>query len=472
MQLRLLLPVISLALASAFSQSTSAQTGNVGIGTTTPLARLHVADSAVLFTGSNLVTETTPFNPPASGTGTRMMWYPQKAAFRAGGVQASQWNKNNIGIFSFAAGFNTIAIGKYSASMGDRTTASGEASTSMGGLTTASGDRSISMGFSTKAIGINAVSMGGTTTASGNSSVSMGTGTVARAYASVALGLFNDSVATADPTSSVATDPVFIIGNGSGFTTRRNAMTVLKNGNVGVNTISPAAKIHVVRSTPSDGLVNTSAALILEDSTGSLLQFLSNSTYQSGIISATEKTTLRSGILFPGDSSIAFRSGGNNTKMTLEANGNVGIGTLTPTQKLHVIGNILASGTITPSDLRYKKDIEVIDHPLEKIDEIRGVTYKMKADEFPENGFTDEAQAGVIAQEVESVLPQVVVTDQNGYKAVDYSKMVPLLIEGIKELKKQTEELKKESEYHKIMGQEFKKQNESLQKRIENLERK
>jgi hypothetical protein len=445
MQLRLLLPVISLALASAFSQSTSAQTGNVGIGTTTPLARLHVADSAVLFTGSNLVTETTPFNPPASGTGTRMMWYPQKAAFRAGGVQASQWNKDNIGIFSFAAGFNTIAIGKYSASMGDRTTASGEASTSMGGLTTASGDRSISMGFSTKAIGINAVSMGGTTTASGNSSVSMGTGTVARAYASVALGLFNDSVATADPTSSVATDPVFIIGNGSSFTTRRNAMTVLKNGNTGIGTSQPQFRMHVVTNdaqnlgfrqgimieNTADGIGNTGEAAISFKNSGDAG---TNSNQWMVGLNQSRNFAFAYGADF---------AGGTVTKMLLDSTGQLGIGTTAPTQKLHVIGNILASGTITPSDLRYKKDIELIDHPLEKIEEIRGVTYKLKTDEFPESGFTEEIQAGVIAQEVEAVLPQVVVTDQKGYKAVDYSKMVPLLIEGIKAQQKQIEELKK-----------------------------
>ena len=443
MQLRLLTTAMTIALATAFTQSTSAQTGNVGIGTTSPRARLHVADSGVVFTGPTTVPLTTLFDPPISGAGTRLMWYPQKAAFRVGNVNRLNWDKDSIGRYSFAAGYNTKASGLISTSLGSNTEASGNQSTSMGNETTASGLNSTSMGFNTIASGAASTSMGGTTTASGNGATSMGLGTTARAYASVALGMYNDSIASSDQNNYVATDPLFIIGNGTSFSTRKNALTMLKNGNTGFNIINPAAKVHIVRATPSGGVVNTFSPLILDDAGGVNLQFLSNSENGSSILSGSEITAIRAGIVFTSDSSIQFRTGGNLNKVKIQSDGDVGIGTTAPTQKLHVIGNILASGTITPSDLRYKKDIEVIDHPLEKIDEIRGVTYKMKADEFPENGFTDETQAGVIAQEVEAVLPQVVVTDQNGYKAVDYSKMVPLLIEGIKAQQKQIEELKK-----------------------------
>jgi hypothetical protein len=62
--------------------------GNVGIGTTNPLARLQVADSNVLFTGPASVPLSTTSFPPASGAGSRMMWYPQKAAFRVGAKQS------------------------------------------------------------------------------------------------------------------------------------------------------------------------------------------------------------------------------------------------------------------------------------------------------------------------------------------------------------------------------------------------
>src|SRR5215813_6122146 len=92
----LLLTVIYL---NSFSQ-------NVGIGTTTPVARLHVADSSVVFTGALNPPSLTNSNPPIQGAGSRFMWYPQKAALRAGTVNGGQWNKDSIGINSFATGFN------------------------------------------------------------------------------------------------------------------------------------------------------------------------------------------------------------------------------------------------------------------------------------------------------------------------------------------------------------------------------
>ena len=81
---------------------TGTEAVNVGIGTITPNARLHVSDSNVLFTGPLTIPGTTTYYPPASGPGSRMMWYPQKAAFRVGFVDDDkQWNKDSIGLYSF-----------------------------------------------------------------------------------------------------------------------------------------------------------------------------------------------------------------------------------------------------------------------------------------------------------------------------------------------------------------------------------
>ncbi len=578
--LRLHIGVMFIAvLVSLLTQQSFAQTGNVGIGTTTPKARLHVADSAVLFNGLATL-PANPSAPPVSGAGTRMMWYPQKAAFRAGGTslesriifsvnsdRTNVWDKDSIGIFSFAAGENNKAIGShstgtgygttargfastsmgvetfaigsistsmgyltsalgnrstsmgyftsasgdqstsmgdrtnangdYSTSMGSGTNANGEKSTSMGSGTTAGGQASTSMGFSTTAIGFASTSMGFSTTAIGGSSTSlgsqtiargvastsmgfsttatgaystsMGLGTVARAFASTSIGAYNDSISSANPISYISSDPLFIIGNGTDDASRKNALTMLKNGNTGFNITNPQAKVHIVRSTPSGGVVNSNSPLILDDNGGTNLQFLNNSAFQCGILSGTEETPIRSAIVFLPDSSIIFRSGGNNNRMSIEKNGDVGIGNTNPTERLHVTGNILASGTVTAtsfptsSDLRYKKNIKLINNPLEKINAIRGVTYDFRTNEFPENAFPEKAQVGVIAQEVEKVLPEVVLTNDKGYKAVDYSKMVPLLIEGIKEQQRQIEDLKKEN-------LEAKKQNESLLRRLEKLE--
>ena len=73
-------------LIAALFFLTTLQAQNVGIGTSSPIARLHVADSNVLFTGPASIPVTTTYYPPASGAGSRIMWYPQKAAFRVGFV--------------------------------------------------------------------------------------------------------------------------------------------------------------------------------------------------------------------------------------------------------------------------------------------------------------------------------------------------------------------------------------------------
>jgi hypothetical protein len=96
-------------------------------------------------------------------------------------------------------------------------------------------------------------------------------------------------------------------------------------------------------------------------------------------------------------------------------------------------GTLTVNSTAYPSDARYKKQITRLQNPLEKIMAINGVEYFMRTDEFPSKHFDGKLQVGLIAQEVEKVLPQVVQTDRDGYKAIDYAKVVPLLVEGIKE---------------------------------------
>ena len=97
---------------------------------------------------------------PAEGPGVRMMWYPGKAAFRAGRVLGSQWNDSNIGDGSVAFGYETTASGDESTAMGQNTTASGEESTAMGEGTTASGDESTAMGINTTASNNQSTAMG------------------------------------------------------------------------------------------------------------------------------------------------------------------------------------------------------------------------------------------------------------------------------------------------------------------------
>lgn len=125
---------------------------------------------------------------PATGGGTRMMFYPNKAAFRAGEVTGTQWDDIVIGIHSIATGYNTTASGDYSTAMGTNTTASGTGSTAMGGGTTASGINSTAMGNGTTASGVNSIAIGTNTAANGNYSTTMGYFSGASGNYSTAMG--------------------------------------------------------------------------------------------------------------------------------------------------------------------------------------------------------------------------------------------------------------------------------------------
>src|SRR2546423_393181 len=138
----LILPVILLQVTKVAGQK------NVGIGTTTPAARLHVADSNVLFSGTSVIPLNTNFPPPAQGSGSRLMWYPQRSAFRVGTVTGPQWDATNTGRFSFASGYNTTASGAYATAMGTNSIASGDYSCAFNG-SIASGPSSFSSGGST-----------------------------------------------------------------------------------------------------------------------------------------------------------------------------------------------------------------------------------------------------------------------------------------------------------------------------------
>ena len=135
---------------------------------------------------------------------------------------------------------------------------------------------------------------------------------------------------------------------------------------------------------------------------------------------------------------------GSGTADTLEAEANLTYdGTsLSVTGNITTVTNITASGTIqgaevaATSDERLKSDIKTIDNALDKVMKMRGVTYTMQA----------EKGTGVIAQEVEKVLPEVVV--DNEYKSVAYGNMVGVLIEAIKDLKKEIDEHKQGCKCH------------------------
>ena len=124
---------------------------------------------------------------------------------------------------------------------------------------------------------------------------------------------------------------------------------------------------------------------------------------------------------------------------------NVGIGTHTPAYKLQVgtsgDGTEARANTwSTFSDRRWKTNFQKIDSPLDKLSAINGYYYHWKDKE------DKSRQVGVIAQEIEAVLPGIVSTDDGGYKSVDYSKLTALLIEAVKAQQTQIETLTTENQ--------------------------
>jgi hypothetical protein len=114
---------------------------------------------------------------------------------------------------------------------------------------------------------------------------------------------------------------------------------------------------------------------------------------------------------------------------------------------LAVTGAITATGDVTAfytSDRNLKQNIVNIDNSLDKVSKLNGVYYNWTKEALEKNKhLVDEKEVGVIAQDVEAVLPELVATREDGSKAVRYERLCAVLIESVKELKKEIEELKK-----------------------------
>lgn len=386
--------LLSLAVSLPFLSATFSQSLGIGTAAPHPAAMPHI-ELLESTTKGLLTTGVYNFNStvPDIGPGSRLMFYPGKGAFRAGVVTGDQWNNEHVGHLSTALGFNTVA-NYLGTALGYHATASGSAAIAIGQNSTASGFHSIVIGENNLAPGSNGIAMGNSTNASGILAIAIGTNTAATGTFATAIGKNSQAIGE----SSLATGHYTVSGG----------------------THSTAIGSHTI----AKGFASTTIGM-----------------YNDSVLTSNQSsvsTTTPLFIIGNGDSHTA-----RSNAMVVQKNGNVGIGVI-PGHKLHVSGNGVFTGTVTAScgvlvcsDTRYKKDITPLTLVMSKVLALQPICYQWDKTSFPDKGFDERKQIGFSAQELEHVFPEVVYTAADGYKTVDYAKLVPVLVEAIKEQQQQ-----------------------------------
>jgi len=245
-------------------------------------------------------------------------------------------------------------------------------------------------------------------------------------------------------------------------------------GNVGIGTTSPSSKLTVYDD--GENVTQTTFTQALTNAGIHVQTDYTADAYTSGVFwsaANNSPTKPKAGIyaqyspsgsrLFFGTSN-TYATGITNNAIVIDPSGYVGIGTASPSVALHVVGSICYTGSHGAcSDARYKKDIIPLSDALTKMLKLQGVHYYWRTDEFPQQKFDSTLQIGLIAQEVEKIYPELVKTNADGYKTIDYSRLTPILIEAIKEQQKIIEKQQKTIS-------SLESDNESVQKRMLRLE--
>jgi hypothetical protein len=312
---------------------------------------------------------------PVVGNGDRLMWYPAKAALRAGFVFGTEWNDANVGFASVAMGQGVIASGYASAATGRNSRASGNHATALGDNTWASGAASTAVGYLATAAGDSSTAMGARTQATGHISTAMGQGTTASGHASTAMG------------SSTAASGIFATAMGSGTTASSYGTTAMGLASIASGNWATAM-----------GEGTTAQAY------GSLAIGMYN-------VAAGAPTNVNA-----------------TDPVLVVGNGSFG----SPSDALTLLrdGSLTIAGTLTESsDLRFKEDVETLGPALDGVLRLRPIRYRFR----PGTGHPTEPEIGLVAQEVEPVFPELVRRDAQGYLSVAYTDLAAVLVRAVQE---------------------------------------
>lgn len=233
-------------------------------------------------------------------------------------------------------------------------------------------------------------------------------------------------------------------------------MTIAGSGNVGILTTNPNAPLSVNGASVS----SPNAVVRINQNAGSAFNGPFGLVIGSDALDSNNYRGFRFSIDTTGDGSIQSFVGGTFRNTLIQPDGGrVGIGTTTPAQTLDVNGTIRAVDLILTSDLRAKTNIESLmpDESLQKICQINPVSFQWKK--------TGAEDSGVIAQELENIFPQFVVTNSDGTKSVKYHSLIAPMISSIQSLNQENKKLKEEVEDLKLTQKMILERLDALEKR-------
>ncbi len=319
----------------------STPSGNVGVGTTSPSEKFHLEGGNFLHTG----TFGSSPNLTLTGDGTRMFFYPKKAAFRAGFISGANWDDENIGDYSVAMGKSTVAKGENGTAFGSNSIAYGSVSFAAGSYSVAYATNSIAFGNNAIADATDAISIGKRTVARGEGAFSIGNNSNSYNTGSMAFG--QDNVSSGVNSLAIGNNTIANNTNSTslGFATIASGMYALSLGHT-----SLAAGNY----SNAFGFANTSSAdfsLTLGNNnyTGgqksiTLGTSLSSSSFAEVVVGANnENSSANSTTDWNADDKIFTVGNGSSptarsNAFTILKNGNTGIGTSSPSEKLEVNG--------------------------------------------------------------------------------------------------------------------------------------